>query len=40
MKRGGHARKYANARVITGSDGSAYVNRHHGQNGGKTKRIQ
>lgn len=33
-------RSYANGRVTTGSDGSAYVSRHHGDKGGKVKRIQ
>lgn len=33
-------RSYANGRVTTGSDGSAYVSRHHGDGGGKVKRIQ
>lgn len=33
-------RSYANGRVTTGSDGSAYVSRHHGDGGGIVKRIQ
>lgn len=33
-------RSLANGRVTTGSDGSAYVSRHHGDAGGKVKRIQ
>jgi len=33
-------RRYANGRVTTGSDGSAYVSRHHGDKGGEVKRIQ
>lgn len=33
-------RSYANGRVTTGSDGSAYVSRHHGDKGGEVKRIQ
>jgi hypothetical protein len=33
-------RKYANARVTLGSDGRAYLSRHHGNNGGTVKRIQ
>ncbi len=40
MRPGGHKRKLSNGRVITGSDGSIYVTRHYGQDGGKTKRIQ
>lgn len=40
MRPRGHKRKWSNGRVITGSDGSIYVTRHYGQDGGKTKRIQ
>lgn len=33
-------RSHANARVTTGSDGSAWISRHHGDRGGQVKRIQ
>lgn len=33
-------RSHANARVTTGNDGSAWISRHHGDGGGKIKRIQ
>lgn len=40
MRPGGHTRKLSNGRVVTGSDGSIYVSRHHGQGGEQVKRIQ
>lgn len=40
VRPGKHIRKKSNARLTTGSDGSAWISRHHGDGGERVKRIQ